>query len=175
MNWKFTRRNRWIRFTKHGEPICFVFPVQRGALERMDPKVVDLEDNPALHDEFKAWSRSRDEFQANVGQARTPAERWQKRYYRGVGMSDEKPVADHKSRLRLKPFVMGEPSPPAPTMTFDEAGLARLVAAATGAARAGASAAELSVALADAGVPGGMAARLAASCAAEAVGVASAE
>ena len=137
----------------------------------MDPKVVKLEDNPALHDEFKAWSRSRDDFHANVAHAKTPAERWQKRYYRGVGMTDEKPVADHRTRLRLKPFAMGAPSPPAPTMTFDEAGLQRLVATATAAARSGATQAELAVALAGAGVPGGMAARLAAAVGgAEAVG-----
>jgi Family of unknown function (DUF6065) len=170
MNWKFTRRNHRVRFQR-GEPICFVFPVQRGALERMDPKVVDLEDNPALYEDFKAWSRSRDEFQANVGQARSPTERWQKRYYRGVGMADEKPVADHRTRLRLKPFAAGEPSPPVPSMTFDEAGLERIVGAAVAAGREGATAAELSVALVGAGVPGGMAARLAAAaCGAETVG-----
>lgn len=164
MNWKFTRRNHRVRFAR-GEPICFVFPVQRGALERMDPKVVDLEDNPALHDEFKAWSRSRDEFQANVASARLPADRWQKRYFRGINMTDEKPVPDHRTRLRLKPFAMGEPAPPEPTMTFDEAGLERIVAAAQAAGRDGATPAQLAVALAGSGVPGGMAARLAAACA----------
>ena len=90
-------------------------------------------------------------------------------------MADEKPLPDHRTRLRLKPFAAGEPSPPPPTMTLDEAGLARIVGAATAAARDGATAAELSVALAGAGVPGGMAARLAAACGVERVGAAEAE
>ncbi|HEY8289962.1 MAG TPA: DUF6065 family protein, partial [Acetobacteraceae bacterium] len=32
MNWRFTRRNHWVRFEAN-EPVCFVFPVQRDALE----------------------------------------------------------------------------------------------------------------------------------------------
>ena len=175
MNWKFTRRNHWVRF-RQGEPICFIYPVPRGALEQMNPVVVALEDNPALHDEFKAWSRSRDQFQAEVGRATKPSERWQKRYYRGVSMSDERPVADHRSRLRVKPFAAGVPDDapgsegaarePA-AMAFDEAGLAALVAAASAAARRGAPPAELAAALRDAGVPDDVAGRIAAACCAD--------
>ena len=170
MNWKFTRRNHWVRF-RRGEPICFIYPVPRGALEQMNPIVVDLEDNPALHHEFKAWSRSRDQFQAEVGRATKPSERWQKRYYRGVSMSDERPVPDHRSRLRLRPFAAGMPeaapsskasSPGAAEepskVTLDEAGLAALLAA----ARRGAPPAELAAMLGEAGVAGGIAGRIAA-------------
>jgi len=167
MNWKFTRRNHWVRF-KRGEPVCFIYPVLRGALEQMNPIVVDLEDNPALHHEFKAWSRSRDQFQAEVGQATKPSERWQKRYYRGVSMSDERPVPDHRSRLRLRSFAAGvpeaflsseaarEPS----TMALDETGLAALITA----ARRGASPAELAAMLCEAGVPDSAAGRIVAAC-----------
>ena len=47
MNWRFTRRNHWVRFEAN-EPICFIQPVQRAALERMDPKLVPLASNPDL-------------------------------------------------------------------------------------------------------------------------------
>ncbi len=163
MNWKFTRRNHWVRF-RQGEPVCFIYPVLRGALEQMNPIVVDLEDNPALHQEFKAWSRSRDQFQAEVGQATKPSERWQKRYYRGVSMSDERPVPDHRSRLRVKPFAAGVPAASAEAagepskLSLDEAGLAALIAA----ARRGAPPAELAAMLGEAGVVDSAAERIAA-------------
>ena len=67
MNWRFTRRNHWVRF-EAGEPICFVFPVQRDALERMEPKLVPLESNPDLAGQFAAWSQSRNSFQAEVAE-----------------------------------------------------------------------------------------------------------
>ncbi len=110
MNWRFTRRNHWVRFTA-GEPICFVFPVQRDVLEQFEPKFVAFDAAPDVAEQFAAWSRSRNEFQEQV--ARSPAltgsDKWQKRYYRGLDMHDRTPVADHRARLRLKPFVPGVP------------------------------------------------------------------
>lgn len=112
MNWRFTRRNHRIRFRK-GEPICFFFPVQRGALEAMQPKYVPMQQDPELMAQFQAWSRSRDEFQAQVARnpPKAPADRWQKRYYRGVDMRDRS-FAEHQAKLRLKPFVPGKASRP---------------------------------------------------------------
>lgn len=108
MNWRFTRRNHWVRFTA-GEPICFIFPVQRGALEQFSPTIKPLSSNPELQEQFTAWSQSRTAFQAQ--QAATPsavpAEKWQKRYYRGLDMQDRAGAPDHRTRLRLKPFVEG--------------------------------------------------------------------
>jgi Family of unknown function (DUF6065) len=105
MNWKFTRRNHWVRFAA-GEPVCFVFPVQRGALEQMQPRLVPLAEAPEVAEEFAAWSRSRNEFQATVAEKapQAPADRWQKRYYRGLTMQDRQGVADHRTKLRLREF-----------------------------------------------------------------------
>lgn len=154
MNWKFTRRNHWVRF-KQGEPVCFIHPVLRGALEQMNPIVVDLEDNPALHHEFEACSRPHDQFQAEVGRATKPSEWWQKRCYGGVSMSDERPAPDRRSLLRVEPFAAGVPGASAesagkaPALALGKAGLAALVAA----ARRGASTVELAALLGEAGVP----------------------
>jgi Family of unknown function (DUF6065) len=84
INWRFTRRNHWIRF-EAGEPICFIQPVQRNALERMNPKFVSLSDNPDAARQFAAWSESRNSFQAKVAEKppSAPTDQWQKRYYRG--------------------------------------------------------------------------------------------
>ena len=112
MNWKFTRRNRWVRFVKH-EPICFVFPVQRDVLDSMEPKIVQLTDESDLAGQFRDWSRSRNEFQAEMadGKPRAAADKWQKRYYRGVTMRSDTPVPDHQTKIRLRPFVQAKPDP----------------------------------------------------------------
>ena len=115
MNWRFLRRNHWVRFDA-GEPICFIQPVQRDALERMNPKFVPLNDDPEAARQFAAWSQSRNAFQAKVAE-QTPssgADQWQKRYYRGLDMDDKPGVPDHRAKLRLKPFVTGTPETETP-------------------------------------------------------------
>ncbi len=134
MNWRFTRRNHWIRF-EAGEPICFIQPAPRDALERMNPKLVPLNDNPDAARQFAEWSRSRNSFQAKVAEAAPAAgsDQWQKRYYRGLDMDDRPGVPDHKAKLRLKPFVKGAPTLSRPTIAVDpdllEQGIAALAAA----------------------------------------------
>jgi Family of unknown function (DUF6065) len=105
MNWRFTRRNHWVRF-ESGEAICFIQPTPRGALERMEPKFVPLKDNPDMARQFAKWSESRNAFQAQVAEAppASATDQWQKRYYRGLDMDDKPGVPDHKARVRLKPF-----------------------------------------------------------------------
>ncbi|MBV8400824.1 MAG: hypothetical protein JOZ17_19130, partial [Acetobacteraceae bacterium] len=110
MNWRFLRRNHLVRF-EAGEPICFVFPLLRDALESFQPKFVPLADAPEVGAQFEAWSQSRNAFQEVVRRKppQAPADKWQKRYYRGIDMRDRTPVPDHRSKLRLKPFVEAAP------------------------------------------------------------------
>jgi hypothetical protein len=67
MNWRFTRRNHWVRFEAN-EPICFIQPTLRDGLERMGPKFVPLNNNPDAARQFAAWSASRNSFQAEVAE-----------------------------------------------------------------------------------------------------------
>lgn len=113
MNWKFTRRNTSVRFKK-GEPICFITPVQRGILERFNPIYVSLVDNKPLMEEYLSWSKSRTAFRTDVVGVTVPSEKWQKRYYRGLGMDDRRRVDDHKSRLRLLAFDIPSADDPEP-------------------------------------------------------------
>lgn len=105
MNWMFTRPGE-IRF-EEGEPICHIFPIQRGELECFDPVVRPLTDNPALHAEFNAWSESRAKFNTGLRE-RDPdvqAEKWQKHYYRGRSLDGTGLAGDdHRTRIRLAPF-----------------------------------------------------------------------
>lgn len=106
MNWRFTRPDQWIRFEEN-EPIAFIFPVERGAVERFKPRIELLEDNPELKAAFEKWSESRNAFQKWVVEANppSPSEKWQKLYFRGLD-SDGKPApVDHQSKLRLPHFV----------------------------------------------------------------------
>lgn len=139
MNWRFTRRNHWVRFDA-GEPICSVQPILRNALERMDPKFVPLSDNPEAARQFAAWSASRNAFQARVA-AEPPAsgtDQWQKRYYRGLDMDDKPGTDDHITRLRLKPFVKAAPIEGQSFALMDVAKLEAVVDALISASRAGA-------------------------------------
>jgi hypothetical protein len=140
MNWRFTRRNHWVRF-EAGEPICFIQPTQRDALERMNPKFVALNDNPDAARQFAAWSQSRNSFRAKVAE-KPPAstsEQWQKRYYRGLDMDDKPGVADHRAKLRLRPFVQGVPEEAAATITVDSDRLEQAIATLTASVRNGTS------------------------------------
>ena len=114
MNWRFTRANHWVKFAA-GEPICFVFPVQRGYLDEVTPRLVSMEDAPEVLDQFHTWSRSRDEFHAKMAREmpQSASDKWQKDYYRGIDAKGQPGAADHSTKLRLKPFTAGT-APTAP-------------------------------------------------------------
>jgi len=105
MNWRFTRPNHWVHF-EAGEPICFFFPVQRALLDDIKPAMAPIDAEPGLLDRFQEWSRGRDAFVLRMASEPppAPADKWQKHYYRGVDMSEKERIADHRTRLRLKPF-----------------------------------------------------------------------
>lgn len=112
MNWRFLRRNHSVRF-ESGEPICFFFPVQRGYLDQVTPRFVPLEAAPEVLEQFKTWSKARDEFHARVTQEprRAGSDTWQKDYYRGVVPSGSRGPADHQTKLRLAEFIASEAAP----------------------------------------------------------------
>jgi len=107
MNWLFTRARTAIRFEK-GEPFCHIFPVKRGGLEDFEPEIRKMTDDPDLLEQFTIWSNRRAKFNNDlkVPESDARAEKWQKAYYRGLDThGNEAPIDDHRTRLRLKPFV----------------------------------------------------------------------
>jgi hypothetical protein len=162
MNWKFTRRNHRVSFARN-EPICCVFPLQRNALERMRPKFVRLAQDSDLAAEFREWSRSRDAFHAKMadGCPRAPADKWQKRYYRGVTMRSDEPAPGHRTKPRLQPFTHAAPAAPAGLPDIDEAWLTRLLAETTSPAVRNQGDEAVAGALIQAGLPPATAARIA--------------
>lgn len=115
MNWRFTRPDHWVRFEEN-EPICFFFPVQRGVLDAMTPKLRPMEDAPELLEAFSGWSAARAAFQAWVKENKptAPADQWQKLYYRGLDPQGKPGPADHQAKLRLPRFVEAGSRPVCP-------------------------------------------------------------
>lgn len=104
MNWKFTRKASPVAFERD-EPFCMIFPLQRGAIEQVEPEIRSLAADPDVHEAYTAWSQSRQTFNQNlkVSGSRAEAEQWQKDYFRGTGRFGATP-ADHRTKLRVKPF-----------------------------------------------------------------------
>ena len=102
MNWRFTRPGHWVRFDED-EPFCFLFPVERGALEPIEPQIRSLDDAPEIRDAFFAWSRSRDAFHEEMRRnpPTAPADKWQKLYYRGLAPDGQPGTTSHEAKLRL--------------------------------------------------------------------------
>jgi hypothetical protein len=106
MNWLFTRPGATVRFDR-GEPFCHIFPVKRGALEGVKPRMCRLSEEPELKKQYQTWNTSRLQFNADLKRpgSSAQAEKWQKLYYRGADVAGQTKIGkDHRTRLRLRPF-----------------------------------------------------------------------
>jgi uncharacterized protein DUF6065 len=112
MNWKFTRADTWIEFAC-GEPICMVVPQRLDLLEKMRPRILDVEQDPETHKNYAQWSESYRHFNERLRKHEPEAVKlgWQRYYFRGTAphaASDSKPAAhEHRLRLNLHEFVDG--------------------------------------------------------------------
>jgi hypothetical protein len=119
MNWRFTRAGHPVRFEVN-EPFCFFFPLERGLIESVRPRIVPIDEDHELKRRFEEWSAARDKFQAEVAVSPPdkPSEKWQKFYYRGVDACGAPGAPDHQSKLRVPEFEGAERfhrGPPAPS------------------------------------------------------------
>lgn len=118
MNWRFTRPGQRVRF-EAGEPIGFFFPLPRDLLDQVRPRIAPMQDEPELERRYLQWSASRNDFHARLADQPevSPAQGWQKFYFRGVDTDGAPGAADHRSKLRLPEFAGSErfalPPPPA--------------------------------------------------------------
>jgi len=105
MNWRFTRTGQGVRFEAF-EPIGFIFPIERTAVEAFAPRFEPIANDPQALEGFTAWSQARDAFHERMSREppATPSDKWQKHYYRGVDVTVRALVEDHRSKLRLAAF-----------------------------------------------------------------------
>lgn len=82
MNWRFTAPGR-VRFDE-GEPFCFVMPVAHALLDRVEPVLRSLVDDPALATKYNRWQASRADFNNRLrgNESEAVREGWQRGYVR---------------------------------------------------------------------------------------------
>lgn len=100
MNWRFTRPGV-VRFEKD-ETFCFFTLAPHGAIDRVQPRVCQLDDEPALAEAYRGWQASRDDFNQRLrsGDDAAVREAWQRSYVRGAGADAATPF--HVSKRKLK-------------------------------------------------------------------------
>lgn len=105
MNWKITRRKRWIRF-EEGEPIARIFPYPRHYLESYAPRMQPIHADNRIRNQFLEWREARAEFIRDLAALEEEAvERgWQRDYVRGQNVKGVR-MKDHQTKLALKDFV----------------------------------------------------------------------
>lgn len=102
MNWKFTRPNKWVKFSA-GEPICLIVPMRRGELEEFTSTIEVLEEEAELEATYRLWQSKRAErFQMSREELEQNGQ-WQLHYFRGYTI-DGKKADEHQSKLNLAPF-----------------------------------------------------------------------
>lgn len=108
MNWIFTRSGR-VRFER-GEPFCFISLTPHKVLDEVQPVQRSMASDPDMREQYNAWQRSRDDFNARL-RSRDPdavREAWQRYYFKGEGPEDVGPVSpDHLNKRRLKAVRLG--------------------------------------------------------------------
>lgn len=104
MNWKITRPNHRIRF-EAGEPVCMLVPERRHALEKLEPSLQDLDDDPDLAAEYREWRAGRDKFigDLNKGEEEAVKAGWQRDYFLGRGPG-ESVAQQHQTKMVLRGF-----------------------------------------------------------------------
>lgn len=105
MNWRMTRPGT-ARF-EVGEPFCFITLIEHHRLDKVDPVIRKLSDEPDLQGEYEAWREKRSEFLRLHAEKdpETLREGWQKYYFnanppKGGG---EKPAAHVRKRRLADP------------------------------------------------------------------------
>lgn len=108
MNWRFTRAGHPVRFEKD-EPFCFFFPLDLDVMEAVAPEFQTLSERSDLGKNYRAWTGSRDEFNADLHIPGSDAvqAKWQKVYHQGVCPDGTKATATHRTKVRLKRFGSG--------------------------------------------------------------------
>lgn len=101
MNWQLTRPGS-VRF-EAGEPFCHIIPVHAMMLEKVEPEILSLRDDPDLQTQYAAWRQRREEFMTKfrANDKLTLKQAWQKYYFKGLYPDGEKTQAPHTQKLKL--------------------------------------------------------------------------
>ena len=102
MNWRFTRKNQWVRFNK-GEPFCFVTPIKRQPIEEFAPQLKPLSADPEL---VRTYAEAKEQRSLGLYEVKS-RERFQGWYSRGLQPDGSEAIPDHRTKSRPRPFERG--------------------------------------------------------------------
>jgi hypothetical protein len=104
MNWFMSAVDHPVEFDV-GEPMCMLVPQQIGFLESFRPELRNMRSDPAMHEAFSEWSRSRSQYLVDlkVPGSEAARQRWQKDYFRGKTPSGD-PAPEHRTKLQIATF-----------------------------------------------------------------------
>ena len=108
MNWLFTRPGR-IRFEK-GEPFCFITLTPHRVMDEVQPVQRSFASETELREQYEAWLKQRDDFNARLDRNDPDAvrEAWQRYYFKGEIPEKKGAAPDtHINKRRLKSLRLG--------------------------------------------------------------------
>ncbi len=104
INWQLTASDVYV---SKGDPIAMLVPQRRGDLEQFETKFCDLEFEPGLDGEYRAYVNGRVQWKRDAHTEGTLAfERgWQRHYYQGQTVLGVK-APEHQTRRNLQSFLV---------------------------------------------------------------------
>lgn len=103
MNWKLTCVDVPVSF-KVDEPIAMIMPVRRGEVETFEIAVRNIDLDPDLNREYKAWSNSRDNFLEAYNSSKKNRMVWEKDYFFGHTVLGTH-FKDHQFNLQVRKII----------------------------------------------------------------------
>lgn len=105
MNWLFTRKNTPIAFERD-EPMCMIFPIPRGLIEKVEPEFRTIESDPELAQAYHTWAASRQKFddELKIRGSEAQIKKWQKDYFFGRIEKGGNVPPSHRTKIKAKPF-----------------------------------------------------------------------
>jgi hypothetical protein len=112
MNWQMTRPGEPVRF-EAGEPFCRLIPLDVQLLERLEPQIRDIADEPELERLHRDWSRRRKEHirDSRVRLSEAAEQGWQRDYFLASNVSWPAP-RQHRTQLQHRELEDLRSDPP---------------------------------------------------------------
>jgi len=104
VNWQLTRPRLRVRF-EAGDPVALLVPTRRGELEAFTPTLREMDEDPALGADYRAWRAGREGFIEGLSarDEATVKAGWQRDYFLGKGPRDQG-APEHQTKLTLAGF-----------------------------------------------------------------------
>jgi hypothetical protein len=111
VNWQLTQSLPFVQSVRvHvGDPIAMLVPQRRSELEQFETRILELDADPAVAEEYRAYRDSRAQFKSDRLTPGTRAQErgWERHYYQGRTVLGQK-APEHQTRRHLQGFDVSE-------------------------------------------------------------------